>query len=280
MKDVFFFLFFLGIWLVAYGVTTQGLLHPGEARLSWIFRRVFYRPYLQIFGQIPLNEIDAAFISTVNCTNDPISMVMDDLPPCINTYANWLVIVLLVVFLLVANILLVNLLIAMFSYTFSKVQGNSDIYWKFQRYNLIVEYHKYPALAPPFIILSHINLIIKRNIRKVSSVKRKHFMMDLSKLASSKLMTWEMVQKENYLVNREKLNRERDGERLKRTGQKVDNILKYMTDIREHERRLRILEEEVDYCTNALTWLVESLDQSDLIKSSRSPPRYTGREGE
>ncbi|XP_027435445.1 transient receptor potential cation channel subfamily M member 5 isoform X3 [Zalophus californianus] len=58
MKDVFFFLFFLSVWLVAYGVTTQALLHPHDRRLEWVFRRVLYRPYLQIFGQIPLDEID------------------------------------------------------------------------------------------------------------------------------------------------------------------------------------------------------------------------------
>ncbi|XP_067830631.1 transient receptor potential cation channel subfamily M member 4-like isoform X2 [Heptranchias perlo] len=175
MKDVFFFLFFLGVWLMAYGVATQGLLHHTETRANWIFRRVFYRPYLQIFGQIPLDEVDAARIQGSNCTDDPVAILMEELPPCTNTYANWLVILLLTIFLLVANILLVNLLIAMFSYTFSKVQENSDIYWKFQRYNLIVEYHKRPALAPPFIIFSHINIFIKRNIRKVPSVKSKLF---------------------------------------------------------------------------------------------------------
>lgn len=58
MKDVFFFLFFLSVWLVAYGVTTQALLHPHDGRPEWVFRRVLYRPYLQIFGQIPLDEID------------------------------------------------------------------------------------------------------------------------------------------------------------------------------------------------------------------------------
>lgn len=58
MKDVFFFLFFLSVWLVAYGVASQALLHPHDSRLEWLFRRVLYRPYLQIFGQIPLDEID------------------------------------------------------------------------------------------------------------------------------------------------------------------------------------------------------------------------------
>lgn len=60
------------------------------------------------------------------------------------------------------------------------MQANSDIYWKFQRYNLVVQYHSRPSLAPPFIILSHLNLFIKRNIRKVASVKIHHFGQSLS----------------------------------------------------------------------------------------------------
>ncbi|KAG2455230.1 TRPM5 protein, partial [Polypterus senegalus] len=220
MKDVFFFLFFLGVWLLAYGVTTQGLLHPNDSRVDWIFRRVFYRPYLHIFGQIPLDEIDASHISIQNCTNDPVEIMMGDFPPCTNTYANWVVILLLVIYLLVTNILLLNLLIAMFSYTFSTVQGCSDIHWKFQRYNLIVEYHNRPALPPPFIIFSHIHLFIKRCIRKIESIKKRHFMVELEKRQDSRLMTWEAVQKENFLVQQNKLKRESDSERLKRTSAK------------------------------------------------------------
>lgn len=59
MKDVFFFLFFLCVWLIAYGVATQALLHPNDQRIDWVFRRALYRPYLHIFGQIPLEEIDS-----------------------------------------------------------------------------------------------------------------------------------------------------------------------------------------------------------------------------
>lgn len=58
MKDVFFFLFFLCVWLVAYGVATEGILRPQDRSLPSILRRVFYRPYLQIFGQIPQEEMD------------------------------------------------------------------------------------------------------------------------------------------------------------------------------------------------------------------------------
>uniref|UniRef100_A0A452TJB8 Ion transport domain-containing protein n=1 Tax=Ursus maritimus TaxID=29073 RepID=A0A452TJB8_URSMA len=177
MKDVFFFLFFLSVWLVAYGVTTQALLHPHDGRLEWVFRRVLYRPYLQIFGQIPLDEIDgyphrATCVSEarVNCSLHPL--LQEDSPSCPNLYANWLVILLLVTFLLVTNVLLMNLLIAMFSYTFQVVQGNADMFWKFQRYHLIVEYHERPALAPPFILLSHLSLMLKRVFRKGAEQKR------------------------------------------------------------------------------------------------------------
>uniref|UniRef100_A0A8C5GVY5 Transient receptor potential cation channel subfamily M member 4-like n=1 Tax=Gouania willdenowi TaxID=441366 RepID=A0A8C5GVY5_GOUWI len=196
MKDVFFFLFFLGVWLLAYGVANQALIYAYDPRVDRILRRVFYRPYLHIFGQIPVEEMDGRR--------------WDE--PCRTLYSNWLVVILLVVYLLVTNILLINLLIAMFSSTFSEVQAHSDIYWKFQRYNLIVQYHSRPSLAPPFIILSHINLFIKRAIRKVPSVKIHHF--------ANRLTTWEAIQKEDFLTAQNKIQKSSDSERLKRMSAK------------------------------------------------------------
>lgn len=67
MKDVFFFLFFLSVWLIAYGVATQALLHPNDPRIDWVFRRALYRPYLHIFGQIPLEEIDGNITEMFIC---------------------------------------------------------------------------------------------------------------------------------------------------------------------------------------------------------------------
>lgn len=58
------------------------------------------------------------------------------------------------------------------SYTFQVVQGNADMFWKFQRYHLIVEYHERPALAPPFILLSHLSLVLKRVFQKEAKQKR------------------------------------------------------------------------------------------------------------
>ncbi|XP_076852325.1 transient receptor potential cation channel subfamily M member 4-like isoform X2 [Brachyhypopomus gauderio] len=269
VKDVFFFLFFLGVWLMAYGVANQALLYSYDPRPYWIFRRVFYRPYLHIYGQIPLDEIDVLKRGEKTCT-DNITLIHQGEEPCPQHEANWLVLVLLSVYLLVTNVLLLNLLIAMFSYTFNKVQGNSDVYWKFQRYNLIVEYHSRPCLAPPFIIISHLHLFCKRVICNKPSMKLKHFMLDLQDKMVSRLTTWESLQKENLLSTRSKKQRDSDTERLKRTSVKVDNVLKQMAEIRDHDRRLRALESQLEYCSNSLCWMMEGL--AHLMKPTRPRP--------
>uniref|UniRef100_A0A673NJ65 Transient receptor potential cation channel, subfamily M, member 4a n=1 Tax=Sinocyclocheilus rhinocerous TaxID=307959 RepID=A0A673NJ65_9TELE len=214
VKDVFFFLFFLGVWLMAYGVANQALLYSYDSRPGWIIRRVFYRPYMHIYGQIPLDEIDGVCVF-VECT-DNVTLIHQGAEPCPQSDANWLVLILLSVYLLVTNILLVNLLIAMFSYTFNKVQEHSDVHWKFQRYNLIVEYHSRPCLSPPFIIISHLHIFFKRVIQRLPSNKSQHF-------KASLLNTWESTLKENLLSTQGKKQRESDTERLKRTSTKSVN---------------------------------------------------------
>uniref|UniRef100_A0A3B3ZPQ7 Uncharacterized protein n=1 Tax=Periophthalmus magnuspinnatus TaxID=409849 RepID=A0A3B3ZPQ7_9GOBI len=261
MKDIFFFLFFLGIWLMAYGVANQALIYAYDPRLDRIFRRVFYRPYLHIFGQIPVEEMDVfAKVWDMPCT-DNVTLIQEGAEPCRILHSNWLVVILLVIYLLVTNILLINLLIAMFSYTFSEVQANSDIYWKFQRYNLIVEYHSKPSLAPPFIILSHINLFIRRKIRKVPSVKVYHFVLELRGKAANRLMTWETIQKEDFLTTQNKIQKSSDSERLKRMSAKYV----YLTSGFQNN-------DPMEYCSNALSWIVETLAQSSTFKPARAPP--------
>uniref|UniRef100_A0A8C6PMY1 Transient receptor potential cation channel, subfamily M, member 4a n=1 Tax=Nothobranchius furzeri TaxID=105023 RepID=A0A8C6PMY1_NOTFU len=275
VKDVFFFLFFLAVWLTAYGVANQALLFAYDPRPNWIFRRVFYRPFLHIFGQIPIDELDADKLRQMECTYNSTE-IKAGAEPCLSIYANWLVVVLLVIFLLFTNIVLVNLLIAMFSYTFSKVQENSDIYWKFQRYNLIVEYHYRPCVAPPFIIFSHIQIFIKRKIRRVASVKSQHFVLELEEWAASKLKTWETIQKENLLSAQSKQQRESDTARLQRTSDKVDSVLKQMAEIRDQDRRLQQVETQLEYCCNILSWMAEAMSQSDVVKVRKPAPLLHG----
>ncbi|XP_015253052.1 PREDICTED: transient receptor potential cation channel subfamily M member 5 isoform X2 [Cyprinodon variegatus] len=278
MKDVFFFLFFLSVWLIAYGVATQALLHPNDPRIDWVFRRALYRPYLHIFGQIPLEEIDAARFPDINCTNEPEEIIQGLLPPCPNLYANWLVILLLVIFLLVTNVLLLNLLIAMFSYTFQVVQGNTDIFWKFQRYNLIVEYYSRPALAPPFIIISHISQLFLCMVKRPES-KQEHLERELPAGLDQRLITWETVQKENYLAKVERQHWESSEERLKSTSSKVQNLLKIVGRFKDQEKRLVSVESQVRYCAEVLSWMAECFTKSTLKCEKDAPKAPTSLTG-
>uniref|UniRef100_A0A6Q2XA02 Transient receptor potential cation channel, subfamily M, member 2 n=1 Tax=Esox lucius TaxID=8010 RepID=A0A6Q2XA02_ESOLU len=163
--DMFFFLFLLSIWVLAFGVAKQGILINNEDRLNWIVRGAVYEPYLIIFGNMP-SDIDTTQFDISACTvngTDPLKpkcpVLNEDQRPA---FPEWLTIILLCVYLLFANILLLNLLIAIFNYTFQEVQDNTDNIWKFQRYELIKEYYSRPALPPPFILLSHIYIFIRR----------------------------------------------------------------------------------------------------------------------
>uniref|UniRef100_A0A3Q3DCF4 Transient receptor potential cation channel, subfamily M, member 4a n=1 Tax=Hippocampus comes TaxID=109280 RepID=A0A3Q3DCF4_HIPCM len=280
MKDIFFFLFFLAVWLVAYGVANQALLYSYDPRPDWIFRRVLHKPYMHIYGLLPMEEVDDELFQEINCT-DNRTLIQAGAEPCMNTYANWLVILLQTVYLLVTNILLINLLIAMFSYTFNKVQDHSDTYWKFQRYSLIVEYHSRPCLAPPFIIISHLNVFIKRYIRRIPSEKRKHF-----GVKASRLNMWEAIQKEDLLSAQNKRQRESDTERLKRTSIKVhllscQQLHLELFSVLQYPLSLSLSlsphpPPQMEFCCNALSWMMEAMSQSNLIATDRTPPILRG----
>ncbi|NXS29887.1 TRPM5 protein, partial [Pomatostomus ruficeps] len=258
MKDVFFFLFFLSVWLIAYGVTTQALLHPDDSRVEWIFRRVLYRPYLQIFGQIPLDEIDTSRVYPRNCTFNPLQILQENTPSCPNSYANWLVILLLVIFLLVTNVLLMNLLIAMF-----RQEKETSFTTKNSIKHAQKELHTFiplplPPLAPPFIIINHITLVLRRLFNKMEH-KKKHLERDLPVGLDQKIITWELVQKERYLVNLEEEKKESNEERLKATSTKVDNLSKYFSGLKEQEKRFKILEAQICYSTAVISSMAEVL---------------------
>uniref|UniRef100_A0A3B1K330 Uncharacterized protein n=1 Tax=Astyanax mexicanus TaxID=7994 RepID=A0A3B1K330_ASTMX len=77
-------------------------------------------------------------------------------------------------------------------YTFTEVQDNTDAIWKFQRYELIKEYHSRPSLPPPFILLSHIYLLITHVF-----LRRQ----ELSQSEEEELLSWESFMKDNYLAS-------------------------------------------------------------------------------
>uniref|UniRef100_A0A3B3ZW62 Uncharacterized protein n=1 Tax=Periophthalmus magnuspinnatus TaxID=409849 RepID=A0A3B3ZW62_9GOBI len=172
MMDMFFFMFLLSIWVVAYGVAKQSILIHNEDRLGWILRGAVYEPYLTIFGDMPKNIDNTDFDINLCSMNgsDPLKpkcpmLNEQDMP----AFPEWLTILMLCVYLLFANILLLNLLIAIFNFTFQEVQDNTDRIWKFQRYELIKEYYSRPAAPPPLILLSHLYMFLRSVVLRRAS---------------------------------------------------------------------------------------------------------------
>ncbi|XP_016324834.1 transient receptor potential cation channel subfamily M member 2 [Sinocyclocheilus anshuiensis] len=284
MMDLFFFMFLLSIWVVAYGVAKQGILIHNEDRLNWIIRGAVYEPYLIIFGNVPTN-IDNTQYDVGSCSvngSDPLKpkcpvLNEDNIP----AFPEWLTIIMLCVYLLFANILLLNLLIAIFNYTFQEIQDNTDTIWKFQRYELIKEYHSRPALPPPFILLSHLILFIRGVLLRYPPQKHKHFRQELEQTEEEELLSWEAYMKDNYLASTRQDESQSVEHRIQDTAEKVG----VMSELLEREqemvsttvaKRLAKLEEQVSESTKALRWIVDAL-KSQGCKSKMQPPLMTGK---
>ncbi|XP_056127350.1 transient receptor potential cation channel subfamily M member 2 [Rhinichthys klamathensis goyatoka] len=279
MMDLFFFMFLLSIWVVAYGVAKQSIMIDNEERLNWIVRGAVYDPYLIIFGNFPTN-IDNTQFDKSSCSvdaTDPLKpkcpvLNGDNLP----MFPEWLTIIMLCVYLLFANILLLNLLIAIFNYTFQEVQDNTDTIWKFQRYELIKEYHSRPALPPPFILLSHLILFIRGALQRDPSERHKHFRQELEQTEEEELLSWEAFMKDNYLVSTRQDESQSVEHRIQDTAEKVGAMSELLEGEQEMvsttmAKRLSNLEEQVSESGKALRWIIDAL-KSQGCKSKMQPP--------
>ncbi|XP_020927162.1 transient receptor potential cation channel subfamily M member 2 isoform X2 [Sus scrofa] len=271
MKDVFFFLFLLAVWVVSFGVAKQAILIHNERRVEWIFRGAVYQSYLTIFGQIP------AYIDGVNFNLDQCSPNGTDpyKPKCPESdsarqepaFPEWLTVLLLCLYLLFTNILLLNLLIAMFNYTFQQVQERTDQIWKFQRHGLIEEYEGRPPAPPPFILLNHLHLCLQRVVLKNPSERHKPFKSKLEKNEEAALLSWEIYLKENYLQDQQFQQKQRPEQKIQDTSEKVDTMVDLLEMARlkqsgSMEQRLASLEEQVAQMARALHWVVRALRDS------------------
>ena len=57
LTDFLFFILLLVILLFAYGTTAQAILYPNDHRWDYVLRGIFFRPILNIFGEMFLGEV-------------------------------------------------------------------------------------------------------------------------------------------------------------------------------------------------------------------------------
>nr|DBA32338.1 TPA: hypothetical protein GDO54_000138 [Pyxicephalus adspersus] len=276
VKDIFFFLFLLAIWIISYGVAKQAILTTNEERLDWIFRNVVYGPYLTLFGQIP-SEVDSLNFDPTKCSQNGTDPT---LPKCVFNdgskalFPEWLTIILMCLYHLLANILLLNLLIVMFSYTFGEVESHTDQVWKFHRFGLIKEYNERPAATPPFILLAHLYNFLKHGIFRHPAHGHKVLRRDLDEGQESSLLAWESYMKDNYQQMQQQRDEHSQENLVKETADSVSAVLRLLkmekgSEGHQLEERLSVLEEQMAQSTQYLNWIISALMEKGFSSRTR-----------
>lgn len=85
---------------------------------------------------------------------------------------DWTIQAVAALYLLFSNLLLVNLVIAMFSYTFERVQKNSEKLWRFERYTVINDYGW--RIPSPFNLIVHFCRFVFKTRKCCSRCEIKH----------------------------------------------------------------------------------------------------------
>uniref|UniRef100_A0A8C0IWN7 Transient receptor potential cation channel subfamily M member 6 n=1 Tax=Chelonoidis abingdonii TaxID=106734 RepID=A0A8C0IWN7_CHEAB len=142
VTNMFYIVIMMAIVLLSFGVSRKAILSPEEPPTWTLARDIVFQPYWMMFGEVYAGEIDACELN-------------EDCPP-----GSFLTPFLQAVYLFVQYIIMVNLLIAFFNNVYYDMKSISNKLWKYNRYRYIMTYYEKPWLPPPFIILSHIGLLI------------------------------------------------------------------------------------------------------------------------
>nr|KAF6315591.1 transient receptor potential cation channel subfamily M member 6 [Myotis myotis] len=142
--NMFYIVIIMAIVLLSFGVARKAILSPKEPPSWSLARDIVFEPYWMMYGEVYASEIDV-------CSNQ------SSCPP-----GSFLTPFLQAVYLFVQYIIMVNLLIAFFNNVYVDMKSISNKLWKYNRYRYIMTYHEKPWLPPPFILLSHVGLFLRR----------------------------------------------------------------------------------------------------------------------
>ncbi|XP_067657196.1 transient receptor potential cation channel subfamily M member-like 2 isoform X2 [Haliotis asinina] len=225
LEELVLFVMILVVFLLAYGVASQGLLYPQRKGDTVILKDIVFYPYWQLYGEIFLEEIETDQTCMAALQN------MTTVTPFNNTCrtSNWMVPILLAIYLSVGNILLLNLLIAIFSHVFDTVEQNSIEIWKFQMYYLVMEYDIKSSIIPPFNIVKHAYYLFKWIFRKTCCKKKTETQQYLQRhLTYLQLFEKEMMA--NYLRHEKASESNTLETKVQNLQKRVDELTKLIED--------------------------------------------------
>ncbi|XP_074513194.1 transient receptor potential cation channel subfamily M member 1a [Sebastes fasciatus] len=282
MIDMLYFVVIMLVVLMSFGVARQAILHPDEEPTWRLAKNIFYMPYWMIYGEVFADSIDL-YAMEINppCGDNLYDEDGKKLPPCIP--GAWLTPAIMACYLLVANILLVNLLIAVFNNTFFEVKSISNQVWKFQRYQLIMNFHDRPILPPPLIVFPHIYIILKRlccRCRRRTEGdhddRERRLQLVLSADELKSLHEFEEQCVEEYFREKDDEKQSSNNERIRVTSERVENMFMRLEEVNEREHsmkaslqtvdlRLAQMEEFSGRMMNALEKLA-GVDRAELVR--------------
>ncbi|XP_074850169.1 transient receptor potential cation channel subfamily M member 6 [Carettochelys insculpta] len=219
--NMFYIVIMMAIVLLSFGVSRKAILSPEELPTWTLARDIVFQPYWMMFGEVYAGEIDACELN-------------EDCPP-----GSFLTPFLQAVYLFVQYIIMVNLLIAFFNNVYYDMKSISNKLWKYNRYRYIMTYHEKPWLPPPFIILSHVGLLIKNFCHHHSpneldqeegDVGLKLFLSDEE---LKKLHEFEEQCVERYFHEKNESLNSRDSEKIRVTKERVEEIFLMLKEVHE-----------------------------------------------
>jgi hypothetical protein len=160
LQNMRYFIAFLLVVVMGYGVCRQAILHLAEGQSSSEFHQIILQPYLMMFGEI--------FADTLNstCVERP-DLVLCETAVSINY-------ILMAIFLLGVNYGLTNLFTAMCNNLFNEVRANSHQVWMSHSFTVVQEYQQTPVLPAPLIVLCHVFLFLKFCHHKMQCTREFH----------------------------------------------------------------------------------------------------------
>uniref|UniRef100_A0A8C3EMX8 non-specific serine/threonine protein kinase n=1 Tax=Corvus moneduloides TaxID=1196302 RepID=A0A8C3EMX8_CORMO len=220
VRNMFYIVVMMAIVLLSFGVSRKAILSPEEPPSWTLARDIVFQPYWMMFGEVYAGEIDVCAISQIHFNCPPGSF----LTPFLQA-----------VYLFVQYIIMVNLLIAFFNNVYFDLKSISNKLWKYNRYRYIMTYHEKPWLPPPFILLSHIGLLI--NLWFCSLCKERQTPV-FSKLYLSdeelkKLHDFEEQCVEDYFHEKNENRSSSGSERIRLTTERVEEMFQQFKEVHE-----------------------------------------------
>ncbi|NXH39793.1 TRPM6 protein, partial [Dicaeum eximium] len=219
--NMFYIVIMMAIVLLSFGVSRKAILSPEEPPSWTLARDIVFQPYWMMFGEVYAGEIDV-------CETD------EDCPP-----GSFLTPFLQAVYLFVQYIIMVNLLIAFFNNVYFDLKSISNKLWKYNRYRYIMTYHEKPWLPPPFILLSHIGLLLKCIFhhqppneldQEEGDVGLKLYLSDEE---LKKLHDFEEQCVEEYFLEKNENLSSSDSERIRLTTERLEEMFQQLKEVHE-----------------------------------------------